>query len=203
MAREHARLRQSLWADDEFKALTGEAQHIYMLGLSQPGLSYAGVVSFTPTRWAGLYANGTVRKVRKAVDDLTDAHFVHLSAGTEELLFRTFIKNDGLLSSPNICIAVVSAYKSIIAASLRQVFLIELHRLYEETHNDPKMTKGWDNLSPLLTETFPEGLPESGARSPSLPFSLPITSPGVRHCDVHALQEPCISCAADRKARAS
>ena len=54
MARDHARVLVSIWGDDDWRDLPAAAQRIYIVALSQPGLSYAGVTPYLPGRWANL-----------------------------------------------------------------------------------------------------------------------------------------------------
>jgi len=43
MAREFAKIKASIWQDDDFRALPVEAQHLYFVVLTDPDLSYCGV----------------------------------------------------------------------------------------------------------------------------------------------------------------
>jgi hypothetical protein len=148
-----------MWADEDFTALTEAAQRAYMLALSQPGLNYCGVVPFTLKRWANLAADSTIPKLHKAFTALQAGRFVVVDEDSEELLFRTFVKHDGILESPNICKASAKAFPTIHSRLLRGVFLAELHRLSRGDQQDG-WDKGWPHISQLLSEPLPEGLPE-------------------------------------------
>ena len=141
-----------------------------MLVLTQPDVNYCGVTTLSMHRWACLAADSAPRRVRKAIGELETARFIATDAATEELLIRSFVRNDGLLASPNICINVVRTFPSILSARLRLVFLIELHRL-NQAEQEPGWEKGWAHLTPLLTEPIPEGLPEGFLEG--LPEPLP------------------------------
>lgn len=187
MPRDHARLRHGIWSDPDFLGLTEAAQRAYMLALSQPGVSYCGVVPFTLKRWARLATDSTALKLRRTFTLLEESRFVVVDEQSEELLFRTFVKHDGILESPNVCKASVNAYSAVVSPLLRGVFLVELHRLSA----DDRVTKenGWKELSALLTETIGEGLPEgfhetfckdlpeSRARALSCPCPIQVLSP--------------------------
>jgi hypothetical protein len=159
MARDHARVYHRIWANRDFRALSEAAQRSYILVLTQPDLNYCGVTTLSMHRWACLAADSTPRRVRKSLGELETARFIATDAATEELLVRSFVRNDGLLSSPNICINVVRTYPSVLSPRLRLLFLIELHRLNQE-EQEPGWEKGWAHLAPLLAEPIPEGLPE-------------------------------------------
>lgn len=158
MARDHARLHQSVWSGD-FKSLPGDAQRLYFVALSQPALNYCGVVPYTIRRWSRLCSDGSEAKVKRAVAQLTASLYVLTDLDTEELWVRTFIKNDGLLSSPNICKAVVKAYPTIHSPLLRAAFLAELRRINAGPQEEG-WEKGWGELAVLLSEPYPEGFPE-------------------------------------------
>lgn len=159
MARDHARLRHSIWADAEFLALTEAAQRVYMLALSQPGLNYCGVVPFTLRRWAKLASDSTTRRLRTAVTALETARFVVVDEDSEELLIRSFIRNDGIIESPNICLAAVKAFPGVLSPLLKGVFVAELHRL-RASPQGKGWEKGWEAFAPLLRITVPQGLPQ-------------------------------------------
>lgn len=156
MPRDHGRIRWAIWSDDDFRALRGEDQRLFMLLLSQPGLSYAGVVPYTITRWARLASDSTVVKLRKSVNALEADRFVVLDESTEELLVRSFIRHDGLLDSPNICRAAVRDFTAVASPLLRAVIVCEVVRLMDE---DPRLgaDRSWDDvLIPWLNRTLPQ-----------------------------------------------
>lgn len=123
MARTHARLLTRIWSDPEFVALDAGAQRIYILALSQPNLSYCGVVPYTARRWATFARDTTVAMVTKAVKALVTASFVLLDEDTEELMIRSFVKHDGVLRSPNLVVAMSRDFERISSKGLREGFL--------------------------------------------------------------------------------
>ena len=129
MARDHARLYCAIWGNADFVALPAGPQRLYMLALSQPGLSYAGVVPYTPNRWARLAANTSPAQVRRDVRLLVEARFVVVDESTEEMLIRTYVHHDGVLRSPNVTIAMTKAAHQIVSPVVRKAFMRELVRL--------------------------------------------------------------------------
>lgn len=230
MARDHGRIRWAMWNDPDFRDLDEDAQRLFMLALTQPGLSYTGVVPFTLRRWSQLARNSTIPKLRKAVTTLEKARYVVVDEDTEEFLIRSFIRHDGLLNSPNICRAMVKDFPAVGSPLLRAVIVCEIYRLATE---EPRLgnDKAWtDVIDPWFPETlcrtFPEGfegtfprthlqalesvekvtLPQaiSSARTAPAPapkYGSSPQPPAAGRCDVHQLAEPCRGCAADRKAR--
>lgn len=163
MARDHGRIRHQMWGDPDFLALREAEQRLFMMALSQSGLSYAGVVPFTLRRWQGLAADSTLPKLRRGISALEAARFVVVDQDSEELLIRSFVRHDGILDSPNICRAMVRDAGAVCSPLLRAVFICELTKLLNE---DPRLgnEKSWDEvitpwLSRTLTQTFGETFP--------------------------------------------
>lgn len=155
MARDHGRIKWSIWGDPDWRALKESEQRLFKLALTQPGLSYAGVVPFTVRRWASLAADSSIPKIRRAVTALEEARYVVVDEDTEELLIRSYLRNDGLLDSPNICRAAVRDYDAIGSPLLRAVVVCETVRLLNEDPR-PGNDKSWDEvLAPWLTRTLP------------------------------------------------
>lgn len=130
MARDHARFQLSIWHDPDFRALPLEAQHAYMTVISQPGLSYVGVIDYIPSRIASLTAGHTVRRVSAAIRALSDSRFVIVDRDTAELLVRTYVKHDGVLDRTNMGKAVARAFTKVMSLHLRDSILEELAKVY-------------------------------------------------------------------------
>lgn len=130
MARDHARVYCDIWGDPDWRDLPDSAQRLYLLALSQRDISHAGVVAFTPARWAALAANSTTGGVRKAARLLEERDYVVLDETTDELLIRTFIRHDRVLLVPNVAIAMARAARLIVSPKVRRAFdevLVQLH----------------------------------------------------------------------------
>lgn len=132
MARGHARLLTSIWSDDEFTALHGITQRTYMMVISQPNMSLAGVVPYTPRRWANLATDTKPAQIVRAVQELCDHRFLLADDSTEELWVRTFVRHDGLLKIPNMVKAMWKDYAAIQSPIIRQAFQWEYEELFEE-----------------------------------------------------------------------
>jgi hypothetical protein len=132
MPRDHARIQVARWHDDDFKALAPDAQHMYDTILSQPGLSYAGVIDYFPTRLATLAKGNTAKRVSVAIEKLSVARFVVVDEATAELLIRSFVRHDGVLARTNMGKAVARAFGRIMSPALRSAVLDELARAYNE-----------------------------------------------------------------------
>lgn len=148
MARDHGRIYVSIWSDEDFRALPTAAQNMWFTLLSQPRLSYCGVLDYLPTRLARLSRDATIAKVNKAVETLRATDFVAIDDETGELLLRTFVRHDGLLGQPNVTKAMAKDYETVLSDRLRLAIEGELTRAYGE---DPE-AKGWA----ALEQSYPE-----------------------------------------------
>src|SRR5438128_858729 len=92
MAQDFAPLLRSIWTDEDFRALTLEEQHAYLMLLSHPDRNAAGVLSLTVRKWTRLSAGSTPDRLRAALVGLDAAGFVVMDEDTEEILVRAFIR---------------------------------------------------------------------------------------------------------------
>jgi hypothetical protein len=177
MARGEARLKTSIWQDQDFIGLSSNAQRLYMLALSQPDLSYCGVVSYTPRRWARLAPDTTEKTLERASSELAEARFVLIDEDTEELCIRSFVKHDGLLKSPNLRTAMHRDLASVHSERLRKEITEGLPEGFREP--PPKGSgKGLSNGSPEGSHAYDAGpLPQPLAPTPSPSSSSPSDSP--------------------------
>lgn len=165
MAREHARLLTRIWNDDDFLRLTGDAQRAYMLLVSQRTINNAGVLPLQIGKWARKAADASVEHVEKALAELVEQRYVAIDRDTEEVLVRSFIRNDGVVKQPNILKSALRQAVMVESASLRAVLAEELRRL------------GRDDARAVAEEINPEPL-----RNPSetVPDDFPNPSPETR-----------------------
>ena len=118
-------LRSSIWADPDFVALTANAQRVYLLAISQPNISYAGVVPFTEKRWAGMASDTTRGSICDGVNELEDARFVLLDDETEELMVRSFVKHNKIFEQKQLHNALARAFDGVLSPGLQAAFLAE------------------------------------------------------------------------------
>jgi hypothetical protein len=125
MARSEARLFVTIWDDEDWRALSGTAQWLYgVVLLTQPDLSWCGVLPYSPRRWAGLAKGVTPKAVTKALSELEQGEkpLVVIDRDTEELWIRTLVKNDGILRIPNLRKAMADAFKLVRSKLIREAF---------------------------------------------------------------------------------
>lgn len=128
MGRPYAKLYRDIWADDDFTSLGPETRYVYMFLLSQPDLNAAGVLALTVRRWA-TKAGITLDALTAALAILSERGYVVTDASTEELLVRTFVRNDELWRIPNTLYAVLRDAGQTASPVLRLALASELGKL--------------------------------------------------------------------------
>ncbi|NOJ63332.1 MULTISPECIES: hypothetical protein [unclassified Arthrobacter] len=141
MPRERANLRVDMLADDDFRGLSVPAQHLYMILMIHPTLSYAGVADWRKGRLAGMSSGATPESVSSAARELQASHFIYVDEQSEEVFIRSFVRHDGLLKQHRLPISMANDYAAISSPQVRTYFVHELKRLHEEIPNE----KCWEN----------------------------------------------------------
>jgi hypothetical protein len=130
MARDHARWQTRTWDPaSDFRTLRSDAQRLYMVMTSHKSINHAGVLPLQPKKWAGLAPDTTVEDVMATLDVLVAERYVVVDADTEEVLVRTFIRNDGVAKQPNVLKAALRQASAIESPKLRAALAVELRRL--------------------------------------------------------------------------
>jgi hypothetical protein len=144
MARGHGRILTSIWEDSDFLALDEQQQRLYLFLISQPNLNHAGLLPLTLRRWARKAAGLTATDLEKRLHALAHARFLVIDDDTEELLIRSFVRNDGVWKQPRVMGAMVSGALEISSPALRAALLAEMDRIpLDELSDEPtKSTRG-------------------------------------------------------------
>lgn len=143
MARDHARVKVSIWDDPDFLALRVAEQHAYMAMMSNAGLSYCGVLDFIPSRFDHLAKDLTPAKFKAAVIGLRKARFVVIDERTQELLLRSYVRHDGVLDRVNMGKACGTAVEAVVSDAITDAIGDELARLMKKRPDLP----GWMGLA--------------------------------------------------------
>ena len=142
MARDHARVKTSIWEDADFLGLKVAEQHLYLALMSNKGLSRVGVVDYIPNRFDHLAIDLTAAKFSRAIAGLCESRFVVLDERTQELLLRSYVRHDGVLDRVNMGKAVGTAFEAVVSARIKRAIGDELARIMRE---DPSLA-GWMGL---------------------------------------------------------
>ena len=94
MARHFGSIATSVWDDPDWWALTGEAQRVYLMLITQATISPVGTVPMTLRRWANSTSGCTIKGLSKALEELSDAAYIVVDWDREELLIRSFVRWD-------------------------------------------------------------------------------------------------------------
>lgn len=175
MAREQANVRLSIWTDPDFRALSVGAQHLYLLVLTSPSLSYAGVADWRPKRIAALAAGWSADAVETAAVELQAARFLIVDTDTDEALVRSFLRHDGLMSREFMATAAAKAYEAVASARIRGVIVHELKRL----RRDEPSLLGWNSkrLVAVLGDPSVDPSEMAPGEAPAMPFGEPSGKP--------------------------
>ncbi|WP_410673789.1 hypothetical protein [Amycolatopsis sp. cmx-4-68] len=132
VARDHARIDLQIWNDEDFRALSVVAKLLYVQLFSQARLTYAGVLDLAVKRWSRPHPDLDLTEMRAALAELDAARFVVIDQDTEELLVRSFIRNDELYKQPNVLRGALRVAFEIESPILRAALAAELRRLPAE-----------------------------------------------------------------------
>lgn len=150
MARDHARMKTSMWRDSDWLSLTVAQQHAYQMLATSPDLSYCGVMIYAPALLADNAADLTEGKVKRAVASLVPGRWVLIDTRSHELLVRSYVRHDGVLDRPNMGRATASALARVMSAPLRDAVIDELARLWRQS---PGLS-GWAGFKDASPDAF-------------------------------------------------
>lgn len=126
MARTQTRILTSIWSDEAFTSLTPEEQRLYLLLISQPGLSHGGLLPITLRRWASKARDTNEYALRLSLDTLGERGFVVADHLEDELFISGYFQHAGIGGQPRV---VAAAYDAIIRSPsflLRGIASVEL-----------------------------------------------------------------------------
>lgn len=126
---EYGKIYKRAWGDRDFKALGAEQQLQYLKLLSQTDISLAGVLTLAPTRWATQTSGLEVADIEAALRDLEAARFIICDRDTQEVLVRSYIRNDELWKSFKTMKAIRGAVERVLSPRLKGVISSELLRI--------------------------------------------------------------------------
>lgn len=131
MPRTEARIFTSIWKDGDFLALPPTAQRLYMFLLSQPELSYCGVMPLRPPRWVPKAAGLTASDIEQDLKVLETAGRVFVVTDHEsgELLVRSMMRRDNAWKQPNLLKQAIDSAAEIESPKIRAALLGEVRRL--------------------------------------------------------------------------
>ena len=130
--REYAQLKLSIWNDRDFTALSTDAQLVYIMAMSHPTTNLAGVLDYSPQKFARLAGGLTAKRVVAAVDELSAARFVVTDDETGEMLVRSAVRASGAWKKPTTAASIANSVENTFSDKLRDVLADELRRAVAE-----------------------------------------------------------------------
>ena len=137
MARTESRTKTSIWTNPDFVELTCHAQRLYWMLFSQPTISLCGVLAYTPGRWRGMAADESREAIEESLTELSEAGFIVVDRDTEEVLVRSFMRNDGVWNSPKTRAAATGHIEAVLSEDIRDALSDEVSRLEHPDQNTP------------------------------------------------------------------
>ena len=168
---DYGKLLSRIWTDSEFTALDARSQQVYCLLISYSTRNLAGVLPLTLKRWAKCTKDATVDNLIHALKTLARADFVVVDWDTEELLVRTFIRNDEVYKQPNLMTAARRFALQVESERLRWVLHEEFLRLphHKEAEKTAEAAKTLvAGLEPTPPEPFGEPFHEEFPEDPGV-----------------------------------
>lgn len=154
MSRSHARIVTKIWTDRNWRGLNAAAQWLYFTILSQPDLTQAGTISFNPSKWSKLATGATAENIESWTRELADARFVILDDYTDELMVRSFLRNDGVAKQPKVLISACRTAVAVQSELIRAELAFELSRI-----DMLKYPPTLEALKGTVSELAPDGVP--------------------------------------------
>ena len=189
MARDYAKLKLSLLGDPGWRQLGFRAQHLYVTLLAHESLSYAGVADWRPERLMPFASDWTARDFYLGACDLADQGWIVVDAESEEVMIRSFLRNDDILKQPRLSVTMTRAYAGVSSGLIRACIVFELQRLLRErpklaAWNDDRVLDILEHPSvdgKTVSGDFdpPPGIDLGGDFTPGLWGDLPQTTGGV------------------------
>jgi hypothetical protein len=129
MARQYAKIKLSIWKDDDYRALGPMEQWLYEALVSQPDLSLCGLIILRPHRWARLAAGLTAETVDGLLTNLEESRYLCIDRDSEEVLIRTFVKHDGGTGNWKVRKGIESAIEKVESDRLRAIVQAQMDEL--------------------------------------------------------------------------
>jgi hypothetical protein len=185
MPRKLGIVQTAIWVDEDFRALTADAQRAYILFLSQPKITNCGVIAYLPRKLARLAADDSPTRLERAVDELAAARFVIVDRDTDELLVRTFVRHDKIESQPKLKAAAIDEFREVESLQIRRILREENPGLFDDIRdprplNQPILEGLTEPLAEGVSQGVDEGVSEPlrvRARAAPAPAVAPAPSP--------------------------
>lgn len=167
--RKFQQLRSEIASDLDFRSLSANAQLLYHLVLTDPTLSYCGVIDWRPHRIAQRVSDWNTQAVELAAEELTAQYYLVIDTDTEEALIRSYLRNSGSMDSKNLGTACARAYNAVASTIILGVLTDELHRLRHDCPTmlgltSPEWERAWNNPRVSVKDLPQESSPKRNSK---------------------------------------
>lgn len=136
-------VRESIWRDKDFRALSRGAQCTYLEVISQSSIDRAGVQPLQVTKLAKGCDSITVEDIWSDLKELQASRFVFFDDDTEELFVRSYMRTCEVWKVPNTLKSAIRAATVVASEMIRHELAEELRRLRRA-----EATKTADEIDP-------------------------------------------------------
>lgn len=182
MANSAGLIRESIWRDREFRALSRNAQTTYLQLVSQKEIDRAGIQPLQPSKWAKGCDATTIDDVWNDLRELQGARFAFFDEDTDELFVRSYMRSTEVVKQPNILKNACRCATLVASEMLRHELAVELRKLRVSvaTSTADEIDPGEEFAYPSGTPTEPIANPSETLPEPLNPSGTPLEPPGVR-----------------------
>ncbi|WP_238015022.1 hypothetical protein KZZ52_33810 [Dactylosporangium sp. AC04546] len=150
MARSYAHIVTAIWTG-AFRTLQAADQRTYLMLVTQPDISAAGVLALRARRWSTFAPDSTAEEITASLERLAGAGYVVIDPDEEELLVRHFVQQDNGYSNSKRRQAILAAAGDVRSPAIRRALAAEFRRLGLPTGQlDDDSTDANDPSSPTV-----------------------------------------------------
>lgn len=139
MARTEARVATSIWKDEGFRRLPGDARWLYLTLLTLPELTAAGTLAFLPARWAH-FTGLALPDVERAAGELGEDGWLITDEQEQEAFISGFFASEKIARQPRRVVAALDALRLLSSERVAAFATEELAELVGMTA--PPMPRG-------------------------------------------------------------
>ncbi|AOE44972.1 hypothetical protein SEA_TWISTER6_63 [Gordonia phage Twister6] len=178
MANSAGVIKESIWRDRDFRALSRTAQATYLQLISQKELDRAGLLPLQPTKWVKGCDAMSLDDLYTDLKELQATRFVFVDVDTDEVFVRSYMRQSNVISQPNLLKNAYKCASMVDSEYLRHELATELRRLGRKEAQELA-----DSIDPgegfeMPSETLPEPKP---IQNPSLRVVEPLPKPSETH----------------------
>ncbi|QNJ56377.1 replication initiation protein [Gordonia phage Portcullis] len=159
MANSAGVIKESIWRDRDFRALSRTAQATYLQLISQKELDRAGLLPLQPTKWVKGCDAMSLDDLYTDLKELQATRFVFVDVDTDEVFVRSYMRQSNVISQPNLLKNAYKCASMVDSEYLRHELATELRRLGRKEAQELA-----DSIDPgegfeMPSETLPEPKP--------------------------------------------